>query len=343
MALRKTNPKKRVLFKIILISIPFWCMLMLSGCFSTSSIEVRDRSFVQAIGIGGEDTPTVALSIFAGKDEEPDIYTGKGTTIFEAIADAECSQQKNLFIGHIELIALDEGNIRGHLESLLTNNHISPGCITFFSQENPQEVFKSENSRDLLDRISINSKNGVISQRSISYVLEDLLGMDNAAAIPVYDGEALRMGIIDNDSVITILSEEEAQGLSWLSGTINTHTMPVETDSDTIINIRISNASARVDTVVEDGKIASVFQITFSASVLEKNYEIEDIKGLAEDKIKALCRSAVLRTASELGVDVFNIEKSIKAADFNFYSQNKENAEQLLKSINFEFDVKLIK
>lgn len=316
--------------------------LILSGC-NNSAIEVRDRAFIQAIGIDGEENPSVVVSIFGNDDNEDySIYGGEGKTIFEAIADAETKQDKNLFIGHIELIALGKRNLREDLEILLSNSHISPSCTVVYSDMNAGEIISDKNSWDLLETIKIKSKNGYISRKSVINVLDDLLGSDKAAAIPIIEDDEINMAIIGENGLKGILTKTESQGLSWLSESIKTLTLPIEMENE-IINLRVESVKSRVTSAIDGNKITTTFYISFTGDVLEKNYTLEQISESAQQTITSLCQSAVQRTVHSLNVDVLNIEKSIKAADYNFYIENKDNWSEMLKSVNFKYEVELLK
>ena len=316
--------------------------LILSGC-NNSAIEVRDRAFIQAIGIDGEENPSVVVSIFGNDDNEDySIYGGEGKTIFEAIADAETKQDKNLFIEHIELIALGKRNLREDLEILLSNSHISPSCTVVYSDMNAGEIISDKNSWELLETIKIKSKNGYISRKSVINVLDDLLGSDKAAAIPIIEDDEINMAIIGENGLKGILTKTESQGLSWLSESIKTLTLPIEMENE-IINLRVESVKSRVTSAIDGNKITTTFYISFTGDVLEKNYTLEQINESAQQTITSLCQSAVQRTVHSLNVDVLNIEKSIKAADYNFYIENKDNWSEMLKSVNFKYEIELLK
>lgn len=313
--------------------------LIFSGC-SNSAIEVRDRAFVQAIGIDGFQKPVVAVSIFG--DEENSTFEGSGATVFEAISNAEANQSRNLFIGHIELIAIGKSSTKETLEALMTNNRITPSCSIVYCDDSAADLIADKSSLDLLETVKIKSKSGIISKRSISAVLDDMLGSDNAAAIPIVSGNEISMAVIDENGLIDTLSKDEALGLSWLCSSIKTLTMPVET-GEKPVNLRIENVKTKVSSSIDGKKIKVNFSISFNGTVLEKNVNIDSIKNIAKEKIRTLCQSAVSKTVNELSVDVLSIEKSVKAADFNFYLDNKDNFNQLLSNAEFEYDIKLIK
>ena len=315
--------------------------LILNGC-SNTVIEVRDRAFIQAIGIDGEKNPSVVVSIFGNDSEEYSTYNGEGKTIFEAISDAETKQDKNLFIGHIELIALGQRNLKDDLEILLSNNRISPSCTVVYSDINAGEIISDKNSWKLLETIKIKSKSGYISEKSVANVLDDMLGSDNAAAIPIIENDEINMAIVGENGLKGILTETESHGLSWLCETIKTLTLPIEME-DEIVNLRVENAKSRVTSTIDGNKITTTFHISFTGDVLEKNYTAEQVGPYAQQTITSLCQSAVQRTVHSLNADVLNIEKSIKAADYDFYMENKDNWSEMLKNVHFKYEVKLIK
>ena len=112
---------------------------------------------------------------------------------------------------------------------------------------------------------------------------------------------------------------------------------------DEIVNLRVENAKSRVTSTIDGNKITTTFHISFTGDVLEKNYTAEQVSESAQQAITSLCQSAVQRTVHSLNADVLNIEKSIKAADYDFYMENKDNWSEMLKNVNFKYEVKLIK
>lgn len=332
---------KYKMHKVKAICLTLSLPLILSGC-NHSAIEVRDRAFVQAIGIDGEKNPSVVVSIFGNDSDEYTVYSGEGKTIFEAIADAETKQDKNLFIGHIELIALGKRNLLDDLEILLSNSRISPSCTVVYSDVNAGEIIADKNSWNLLETIKIKSKNGYISEKSVANVLDDLLGSDKAAAIPIVEIDQINMAIVGENGLKGILTETEAQGLAWLSETIKNLTLPIELENETV-NLRVESAKSRVTSTIDGNKVTTTFHIALSGDVLEKNYTLEQISEPAQQTIISLCQAAVQRTVHSLNVDVLNIEKSIKVADYNYYMEHKDNWNHMLKNINFKYEVDLLK
>ena len=73
--------------------------LLLCGC--SHKTEVRDKGFVRSIGCDGKENKTVSVRLYGEKD----VLSGNGETIFTAIENAETSQGKTLFTGHLELLA----------------------------------------------------------------------------------------------------------------------------------------------------------------------------------------------------------------------------------------------
>ena len=211
-----------------------------------------------------------------------------------------------------------------------------------YSDVNAGEIIADKNSWNLLETIKIKSKNGYISEKSVANVLDDLLGSDKAAAIPIVEIDQINMAIVGENGLKGILTETEAQGLAWLSETIKNLTLPIELENETV-NLRVESAKSRVTSTIDGNKVTTTFHITLSGDVLEKNYTLEQISEPAQQTIISLCQAAVQRTVHSLNVDVLNIEKSIKVADYNYYMEHKDNWNHMLKNINFKYEVDLLK
>ena len=173
---------------------PFLLLLTLSGCSGRS--EVRDKGFIRTIGADCNDVQTISLQLY-GSDE---VLTGQGTTLFSAIADSERTQGKNLFAGHLELFAASPENIYKNLSSLLQNNRISPSCSVICVPENAAGLVAESESDFLPEIIDSSSRSGIIVKKNISSVIDDLLGVDCKAAVPVYKDGEIYMSVINGEN-----------------------------------------------------------------------------------------------------------------------------------------------
>ena len=68
-------------------------------CSCGENLEVRERGFVQGMGISKDDKVNVCLRVFEEMDKTKE-YRGTGDTLEDAINDAEMTQGKDFFAGN---------------------------------------------------------------------------------------------------------------------------------------------------------------------------------------------------------------------------------------------------
>ena len=93
-----------------------------SGCTAT---QVRDRAYLQAMELQTPQTPTVQLHDF---HTEKTAVSGDGATFADAITNAAVPAGKDLFLGHLELIAYQDPAYGAQLDQLMSDYRLSPAC-----------------------------------------------------------------------------------------------------------------------------------------------------------------------------------------------------------------------
>ena len=97
-------------------------LLCSSGCTAT---QVRDRAYLQAMELQTPQTPTVQLHDF---HTEKTAVSGDGATLADAITNAAVPAGKDLFLGHLELIAYQDPAYGAQLDQLMSDYRLSPAC-----------------------------------------------------------------------------------------------------------------------------------------------------------------------------------------------------------------------
>lgn len=127
-------------------------LISFTGC--SNECEIRDRAFVQSIGMEHTDGRyKVSLRIFG----DDNCYIGSGETFNKAVADAEQSQGKKFYTGHTELIVIREEESEFLLENLV-NEDISLDCLVLYDIS-PAAFVKENDTESLTDIISDSEKN----------------------------------------------------------------------------------------------------------------------------------------------------------------------------------------
>lgn len=309
---------------------PLLLLLTLSGCSGRS--EVRDKGFIRTIGADCNDVQTISLQLY-GSDE---VLTGQGTTLFSAIADSERTQGKNLFAGHLELFAASPENIYKNLSSLLQNNRISPSCSVICVPENAAGLVAESESDFLPEIIDSSSRSGIIVKKNISSVIDDLLGVDCKAAVPVYKDGEIYMSVINGEKLIGILSRDESKGLCWLNGGIKDIYLPLDINGRNV-DFYVRKSSTKITAEKQDDKINITVEIKINGNAEENDIDRESVKKNVAEQISGLCAKTIAKTVTGMKADVFGIEKSINARGI---SENR-TWEDLIPNLNFYYKIKI--
>lgn len=304
--------------------------LLLCGC--SHKTEVRDKGFVRSIGCDGNENKTVSVRLYGEKD----VLSGNGETIFTAIENAETSQGKTLFTGHLELLALSPGNIREMLTVMMQNNRISPSCSLLMIPENASGAIESYEETELTDLIESGGRKGKIKNKNISGVLNDLLEDDAMAAVPALSNNELTMAVIDSDSIVGILSEEESQGLCWLTGSLRDIYLPVEVGGRTI-SFQIRKSSPKLKAEFDGKNIKITTEIKISGGSIEEGISHEEASEAAAAKISGLCSKTISKTVTGMKADVLGIQKCISSENININGEWKE----LIPRLQFYYSIKI--
>ena len=138
-------------------------------CSCGSSMEVRERAFVQGAGIELSDGEwSIAVRIF--EDDGTAVYFGSGNDFQEALDDSENSQGKDFFIGHIELLLLDKDDCDKVSEALIKNNRMSPSCIVLLSDKPVSDTAEND-TLELYEAVQSRIRNNETEKVTLADIL----------------------------------------------------------------------------------------------------------------------------------------------------------------------------
>lgn len=138
-------------------------LLCTAGC---GSDVIADRFYTQAIGLHQEgETLWVSLQSF----DEDTCRTVQAATIPEALRQQEAQVGGRVFIGHTELICLDESVDAELIEELFLEQGISPACKVI---NVPQDFLKTHDSTQVVHCIRMAERNGLTEKQDLTTYLE---------------------------------------------------------------------------------------------------------------------------------------------------------------------------
>ena len=144
-----------------LLSLLLCLSLCCSGCSAT---QVKDRLYLQSLELSNYRYPTVQLHAF--QSEEADC-SGSGSTLSAALESAEIPAGKSLFLGHLELLALQEPKFLQQLPDLLQQYRLSSGCKLLYTTRSLAEV----NTETLLESLKQEEQNGRMPKTDLLSIL----------------------------------------------------------------------------------------------------------------------------------------------------------------------------
>lgn len=128
-------------------------IIMLTGC--GNDMEMENRDYVMAVGIDKDKNYNLTMSVAKlseGSDKEEraeNIVEGIGSTIANAIADANNKTKGSIYLGHNKVIILSD-DFKDYDELIeYTNKNIEISRdIVIVKAENPAEAIKAKNNDD---------------------------------------------------------------------------------------------------------------------------------------------------------------------------------------------------
>ena len=140
--------------------------LLLTGCGAT---QVRDRAYVQGMELSRIAEPTVHLHDFSA---ESAVSSGTGSTLETALEQAAIPLGKELFLGHLELIAYHEAAFSGTLDSLMTQYRLSPSCHVLLLPAGT--VLDDTDTSQLGEQLRRAEENGVLPETNLFGILREM-------------------------------------------------------------------------------------------------------------------------------------------------------------------------
>lgn len=334
--------------------------LLLTGC--SMGIEVNDRAFVQLMGIEREDEIYfVSMQVYKSESgsPEPDVSKantitakGEGTTIHEAISDAELTLGKKVFLGHIKMLVIGNGvkNPADEL-SLFLDGSVSPSCPVAYS-ENPAAVIEvlpeegSFSAEQILALADSSAAQGKTVFTSVAELAANTGVLDTAAALPVIAAEEKSVKfegvtLAQKNGVRSKLDEMETLGAKLLLNQFEAGdkiTVPVEIDGNRA-TVFITKACTKLDAEMSDGLTVNA-EIKLKMTVAENPYGIKPdlLEKAVRQQISESCMAAYSAAVHENLCDIFGVKKLVRRycpERYNDYC-NAENSYLAQSTLNLK-------
>lgn len=299
-------------------------VLLMCGC--SDSREPAELAYVQMMGI---DSTGVALQILtiqgmtSGEDEgvpEFSVIYGKGETLAEALAEAELSSSRRLFLGHCRLIVLASGT-EGYtrtLRTLIDRSMISPACEIAvaakpFSIAECETEEKAVSTDEMLDILENYSKLGEVKKTTAAELFGGMLRSGQSATAPLLTAEdgrlyAVGTAAITEDGYAGQLSRRASMGIALLCGKGAEPIITLELENG-CADLKLTGVRVKRSAAVTAGKLVYRPVLVTDAEIISVEGEIESelLEYALENRLSELMEAAVSESLV-YGCDALELE-----------------------------------
>lgn len=294
--------------------------LFLSGCSAT---QVKDRLYLQSIELSHARHPTVQLHAFAADQAD---YSGSGVTLHAALEDAEIPAGRELFLGHLELLCLQDTAFVGQLTELLQSYRLSSGCKVIYTTRSLESV----NTETLLESLEREEQNGRLPETDLLTILKELSNSSHTALLPYCLTTGFSLVLIQPNGVKGTLSNEAIEGLCWLRGENYPERVSVSYEEQAS-DFFIENATTKLTAAVDSG----IPVVTVSITLQGKG----DAVALRE-QLEAACQAAEEETVKKYKADVIGLEACLRQQCYELYAE--QDWEGLLHTVTFVHEITIL-
>lgn len=284
-------------FRALLILLCVLCCCGMSGC--VESVELSERALVQAIGVDVEDGEyMVTIQYFSPENgggqamldiSKPNNYvlSSKGSTLMEALANAEQRQGKDIFYVHNKLLVIGkEAALQGVTyltEYFSGNDDIKANVFVCIADSKASEVVGAQIEQGILPAASLKKllenaqENGQTSSCELISVTRALIEQNGDTVIPSVqiqneeDKELITLNglaFISDYHLNEIKAQEECTGYLFCNGSVARKAIVCKLDENRTVTLSTVHSNT-TRTFSKDHK-----QLTLDISVLSDVAEV---------------------------------------------------------------------
>ena len=356
---------KKIILSLVLL-------LFLSGCWNYN--ELNDYSIATGMAIDYEDNKyLVSFLISNGKKVESSssnaqyqsvLYSGEGSTIYEAIKNIGLISPKQLYIGHLTSIVVSEDVARlglyDSLEFLLEDSQSKKNFYVVLAKDSsakdvlsittPMTDFSSES---ISDNVASSYKlQGSIISKTYNDVIYELVndGIDTAISSYVVVGDVEKgvtldnlesiepetyikldnLGIFKGDKLVAWADKNISRGINIINNDVTELYINTECDGGHIV-INTTKLNTNKDVSKDKIKIktkgtASISEVTCNID-LENKKNMDNLKEEVNKQIKEMIKDGYM-FARDNGSDVFGF-------GMTFYKNNPKEYKEIDWYLNY--------
>lgn len=294
-------------------------LLLLSGCYNYK--EINEYAIVSGISIDKNgDKYKVGIQIMNAKKEEESqnslitFYDANGNTIYEALEKIMMDSPKELYLGHNEVIVIDENLLKekdplDYLDFFMRNSKIEKDSLIMIAKDEkaynilkiitPLETIPSRNLKatlsvadnysgaltvvtidEFISALRNDGADAILPAVTITGKTKEGKNMENIQeSDPETKLEFVTLGYFVDNKLKGYLSTDDAAGYNFLANTPRkTYINVLCDDNDNYATVRISNSSTKQSIYFKNNKPYVSESITVAADLLEYNCKADFIK-----------------------------------------------------------------
>lgn len=297
----------------------FLCLTLLPFGTGCNAVQVRDRTYLQAIELQHVSEPVLQIHDFT---TEGALASGTGKTIPSALSAAAVPVGNSLFLGHLELIAYQDTAFGGALEQLAADHRLSPACKVLLLSQN--QTLEQLDTSQLTQQLQQAEENGVLPKTDLFTILGEWDGSSGTALLPILTKDGFSAAVCTRTQLCAVLSQDAVAGLCWLRDCQT----PEEITLGEKKSYSVHSASVRrTASETSDGA--------------EITYHIR-LKGAgdgaaAAKRIRQQCEAAIQETVTVCHGDVLEWEACLWNQCYSYTAET--NWEKILSQLSFSVDV----
>jgi hypothetical protein len=335
------------------ISLFLISLILITGCSGVPAYQVNERAYVQIFGVSktGEDYNVFIQHI---SDGETGITEGEGDTINAAIADAELSTGKKLFLGHMKLFIIGDGidNLSKELEVFLSGD-ICPACPVVYAEKPSDITALGEgeggfSADELLKVITVYAEQGKSLITPLTAVAASAAEYYTASPVPIVFADESGLGVggvtfVSKNGIDGFLPDDDVYGLQLLTDNLQRGervTVVSEFEGKSaaadILSAKVKKTASR-----RDGTVYFAIEVTLKTDITENPYALPEtaIEEATRRYVSDVLYEAFAASVWQTELDTVGIAKLLRKSDNAAYEEFTAIPRETLSNCAIEITV----
>ena len=273
------------------------------------------------------------------QETTPTTFTATGKNITEAISTISLKSPKSLYLGHLELVIVNEAFAKDDIGKMtdyfLRNTNISKNFSVFISKN---EEGTDPNTSILEKNTSTSIVSASTLQSEFIDFLKDFTSEGKEVVLPTISVMKDRflienVAVLKGKQLVGYLNEAENIGYHFITNKIKNTNINYPCGKDEYIGVTITNSETKMHSKIKDETPTIYIRIRSNAEITEVNCTngIEDltkVRKKTEQRIKDHVNKVIDKTKTELNSDIFGFGKNIYQNHYRYWQTIKDQWDQ---------------